>query len=146
MEVRPAQPQSLHHTWAIVLDDDVSLAHDVQRKVPLPWIFQVQRNRTFAPIEGGKILAEPAGMGRPMPQHVAIGRFDFDDIGAHIREQHPAKWPCSHIAELGHYHAGQRKLLRISLRIHGVSSLTSRYSVFRPIHVLPWFRGKLTRL
>ena len=55
--------------------------------------FQVERQAPFAAIDAEKIGAPRPHERRPRPRIVArAGFLDFDDVGAHIAEEHRAEW------------------------------------------------------
>ncbi len=110
MDVRPAEPQAIHSAGPVVLDHDIALAHDAPSDFPVARLFEVKGDRTFAAIERGEVLAEPIGVWRPLPEHVAVLRLDLDDVGPHIGQQHSAKWAGGNIAEFRHQDAGKRQL------------------------------------
>ena len=48
--------------------------------------------------------------GWPLPHGVAVEWFDLGDLGAVIGQQHAAKRPGGHMAELDHADAGKRQI------------------------------------
>ena len=118
MDVRPAEPQTVHRARPVVLDHHIAFAHDAPGDFAVARLFEVKGDRALAAIQRGEILAEAVGVRRPVPQHVAVLRLDLDDVGPHIGQQHSAKRAGGDIAEFGHEDAGKRQLARPRLDAH----------------------------
>src|SRR5215208_7031614 len=73
-------------------------------------VLEVECHRSFVPVQGSEILAEPVGQRRPAPHRVSPVRvLNLDDVRSHIREKHPAERAGSYVAEFDDAHAAERK-------------------------------------
>ena len=104
----PAQTQALHRAGPAVLYQHIGIQHQLPAQVALLRVFQIQQHRLLAPVDGREVLAEALAQRRPLPHRVAFGRFDLDDPGTEVRQQHAAERARRHMAELDHLDAVQR--------------------------------------
>ena len=71
--------------------------------------FQIERQAALAAIDAEKIRAPVADERRPPPRIVALrGLFDFDDVGAHVAEQHRAEGTGEHTGEIDDFESVER--------------------------------------
>jgi hypothetical protein len=120
MAVLGTQPQSLHHAGAIAFQQHIGSGDDVEQAAAVPRAFQVERQAGAAAKQG--ILLRRHGH----PRFACVGRFDEQDLGAHVRQQHARE-----------RHRADRSQLDDARTLQGSARLfrTVRHNSRRPPHL-----------
>ena len=96
----PTEAEPAHGAWPVVFHQHVGLLHQRARQVALRRLLQVQHHRLLAPVECGKVFTEALAQRRPLAHGIALGRLDFGDRSAKVRQQHAAKRAGRDMAKL----------------------------------------------
>ena len=105
----PAKTQAIHDAGTVVLDHDVGGQDQPARRRLVRGVLEVEHDRALVAVERGEVLAEARADRRPLAQHVALGRLDLDDLGAHVGQQQAAERSRRDLAEFDDLHACKRQ-------------------------------------
>src|SRR5207249_6180638 len=128
------KPQVVHRPGPEVLDDDVGPVGEPAEDRAALFAFEVDREASFVAIESREVPAFAGGVRLEKPREVAGRRMlDLDDIGAEVRELHPAVRTRHVVPDLddtdarkgwGAYHVPQLSI-RSPLFLHTPASVPS---------------------
>ena len=105
--------QLLSSRWTISFDDDIGFARELQKNSSTIRLFDIEGDAPFVGVEVEKVEAllrmrRVVFEWRNAPRFVAAGRFDLDDVGAHVGEELGAV-KTQRTGEVQYSIAGQRR-------------------------------------
>ncbi len=102
------EAQPLHHARPVVLDDDVDDRDQLPDGGDRLGLLEIEHDRALPGIELAEHRAGAVALHRPAAHQVALGRFDLDDLGAHVGHQAAAMRAGNGGREVEHANAVQR--------------------------------------
>ena len=112
-ERRIVEPELRHESRAEILEHDVALADDPQRRGPSRGRVDVEDDALLVAVERAEEADAEAGQVACL---VASRRLDLDHFGAQVREDHAAGRAHDHVRELDDAHSVEGKRLRGAVR------------------------------
>ena len=112
--------QPLHHAGTVVLDQDVDGAGQLLDRGDRLGTLEVEHDGPFAGIELPEHRAGAIALHRTAAHQVALGRFDLDDVGAHVGEQPAAVGPGDRGREVEDPQAVERPRIGFSHLVTGL--------------------------
>ena len=97
----------VRHVGTVVDDDDIGVRNQAIDDIAPFLPGEVQGQAALASVEAHERLALAGFNGEGMPPRVAPGRFNLDDVGAHVGKQHAAERSGDDFSELDNFDAIQ---------------------------------------
>ena len=100
-----AEAHAVHHAGAEVLQHDVAAPGQLAEDLDGARLAQVERDVALAAVLLREVRGDGVDARERVAGHVALGRLDLDDVGAHVGQHPPAVRPGEHPREVQHPHA-----------------------------------------
>ncbi len=116
-----AETELLQRSAAIVLRQHIGLLDEAQQDLRALRMLQVDRDAALVAVEHQERRRDPVYPRLAVASRVVAARdlLHLHDVGAHVREHHPARGTRHDLRELEHAHAGERA------RVCGVRRVSS---------------------
>ena len=108
-----AEAEPVHHAARVVLDEHVRGVNQCEQRVPVCGTFEVEHDAALVAVDATEVAAvEAVGVrlrvGVVEAGHVAGRRFDLDDVGPHVGEDHRAVRSGQGLGEVDDTDVGKR--------------------------------------